>query len=143
MAEFDAVGIRNGTVVEATGIPAYRADVGIKAGKIAQISGRIGCRGSGGIKELGRGLRVASWRRGRWSSTLTMTARSTGTRTARCRGALARDDASMTIGMDTAGMGSRRSRPEDREANMQLHSRIEAIRKPLHSMRRPEFAGTG
>ena len=29
MAEFDTV-IRNGTVVEATGIPAYRADVGIK-----------------------------------------------------------------------------------------------------------------
>ena len=48
MSEFDTV-IRNGTVVEATGIPAYRADVGIKNGKIAQISGSI--KGSG-AKEL-------------------------------------------------------------------------------------------
>ena len=39
MSEFDTV-IRNGTVVEATGIPAYRADVAIKDGKIAQMSGQ-------------------------------------------------------------------------------------------------------
>ena len=35
MAEFDAV-IRNGTVVEATGIPAYRADVGIRGGRLCR-----------------------------------------------------------------------------------------------------------
>ena len=40
MAEYDVV-IRGGTVVEASGIPRYAADVGIKDGKIAKISGRI------------------------------------------------------------------------------------------------------
>ena len=62
MAEFDTV-IRNGTVVEATGIPAYRADVAIKDGKIAQMSGSI--KGSG-AKELdaravGGALQARGW----------------------------------------------------------------------------------
>jgi N-acyl-D-amino-acid deacylase len=36
MAEFDAV-IRGGTVIDGTRLPRYRADVGIKDGKIAEI----------------------------------------------------------------------------------------------------------
>ena len=76
MAEFDTV-IRNGTVVEATGIPAYRADVAIKDGKIAQMSGSI--KGSGAKELDATGCIVAP---GQSSSTLTTTGRSTGTRTA-------------------------------------------------------------
>ena len=40
MAEYDLV-IRGGTLVEGTGVPRYRADLGIKDGRVAQISGRV------------------------------------------------------------------------------------------------------
>ena len=123
MAEFDAV-IRNGTVVEATGIPAYRADVGIRDGKIAQISGKI--KGSGG-KEL--------------DATGCIVAPGAVEQHAHYDGQINWDPycslsgwhgmTSMTIGH--CGYGVAPVRPEDREGNMQLHSRIEAI--PLHSMR--------
>jgi hypothetical protein len=36
MAEFDKV-IKGGTIVDGTGLPPYKADVGIKDGKIARI----------------------------------------------------------------------------------------------------------
>ena len=39
MAEFDTI-IRGGTVVDGTRVPRYRADLGIKNGKIAKI-GRL------------------------------------------------------------------------------------------------------
>ena len=48
MPEFDLV-IRGGTIVDGTGIPRYRADLGIKDGKVAMISGKINAAGS---KEL-------------------------------------------------------------------------------------------
>ena len=48
MAEFDLI-IRNGTIVEATGVPRYRSDLGVKNGKISRISGKIAPNGA---KEL-------------------------------------------------------------------------------------------
>jgi N-acyl-D-amino-acid deacylase len=39
MADFDIV-IRNGTVVDGSRVPRYRADVWIRDGRIAQIGGR-------------------------------------------------------------------------------------------------------
>ena len=48
MAEFDLV-IRGGTIVDGTGIPKFRADLGIKDGRVAMISGRIN---GAGAKEL-------------------------------------------------------------------------------------------
>ena len=41
MADFDLI-VRNGTIVDGTGgLPAYRADLAVKNGKIAQIAGNI------------------------------------------------------------------------------------------------------
>ena len=48
MAEYALV-IRGGTVIDGTGIPRYKADVAVKDGRIANISGTI--RG-GGAKEI-------------------------------------------------------------------------------------------
>ena len=40
MSDYDLV-IRNGTIVDGTRLPAFKADLAIKRGRIAQISGRI------------------------------------------------------------------------------------------------------
>ncbi len=39
MAEFDTI-IKDGTIIDGTRVPRYRADVGIKDGKVAKI-GRL------------------------------------------------------------------------------------------------------
>ena len=60
MATYDVV-IRGGTIVDGTGIPKYRADLAIKDGRVALISGRIR---AGGARELdATGCMVAPWRR--------------------------------------------------------------------------------
>jgi N-acyl-D-aspartate/D-glutamate deacylase len=46
--EYDLV-IRSGTIVDGSGLPRYRADLAVKDGRIAQISGRIA---AGGAREL-------------------------------------------------------------------------------------------
>ena len=48
MAEYDLV-IRGGTIVDGTGIPRYMADLAIKDGRVAKISGKIS---AGGAKEI-------------------------------------------------------------------------------------------
>ena len=40
MAEYDLI-IRNGTIVDGTGIPRYKADLAVKDGRIAKISGKL------------------------------------------------------------------------------------------------------
>ena len=71
--------IRNGTVVDGTGMAPYRADVGIARGRIATI---------GRIRDTARRTstpRVMSSRRALSTATPTSTPRSSGTGSARTR----------------------------------------------------------
>jgi len=123
MAEFDLV-IRGGTVVDGTGQPRIRADVGIKDGRIAMISGRIN---AGGAKELdASGCIVAPGAidlhthydaQLNWDPYASLSGQFGVT--------------SLTVGQ--CGFGFAPTRPEDRELNMRMMNRIEAI--PLESMR--------
>ena len=123
MAEYDLV-IRGGTVIDGTGIPRYRAGVAIKNEKIANISGRIAV---GGAKEIdASGCIVAPGAvdlhthydgQLNWDPYCTPSGWFGVT--------------SLTIGQ--CGFGFAPTRAADRELNMQMMNRIEAI--PLESMR--------
>ena len=123
MPEFDLV-IRGGTVVDGTGIPKFRADVGIKDGRVAMISGRINAAGA---KELdASGCIVAPGAvdlhthydaQLNWDPYASLSGQFGVT--------------SLTVGQ--CGFGFAPTRPEDRELNMRMMNRIEAI--PLESMR--------
>ena len=123
MAEFDVV-IRGGTVIDGTGIPRIRADVGIKDGKVAMISGRIT---AGGAKELDAGgcivapgavdLHTHYDAQLNWDPYASLSGWFGVT--------------SLTVGQ--CGFGFAPTRPEDRDLNMRMMNRIEAI--PLESMR--------
>ena len=123
MPEFDLV-IRGGTVVDGTGQPRVRADVGIKNGRIAMISGRIN---AGGAKELdASGCTVAPGAvdlhthydaQLNWDPYASLSGQFGVT--------------SLTVGQ--CGFGFAPTRPEDRDLNMRMMNRIEAI--PLESMR--------
>ena len=123
MPEFDLV-IRGGTVIDGTGIPRVRADVAIKDGRVAMISGRIH---GGGAKELdASGCIVAPGAvdlhthydaQLNWDPYASLSGQFGVT--------------SLTVGQ--CGFGFAPTRPEDRELNMRMMNRIEAI--PLESMR--------
>ena len=123
MPEFDLV-IRGGTVVDGTGMPRFRADVGIKDGRIAMISGRINAAGA---KELdASGCIVAPGAvdlhthydaQLNWDPWASLSGQFGVT--------------SLTVGQ--CGFGFAPTRPEDRDLNMRMMNRIEAI--PLESMR--------
>ena len=123
MREYDLV-IRGGTIVDGTGIPRYKTDVAIKNGRIANISGRIS---SGRAKEINAtGCIVAPGAidlhthydgQLNWDPSCTPSGWFGVT--------------SLTIGQ--CGFGFAPTRPQDRELNMQMMNRIEAI--PLESMR--------
>ena len=123
MSEYDLV-IRGGTIVDGTGIPRYRADLGIKNGRVAKISGRIN---SGGAKEIDAGgcivapgaidLHTHYDAQLNWDPYASLSGWFGVT--------------SLTIG--ECGFGFAPTRPEDRDLNMRMMNRIEAI--PLESMR--------
>ena len=123
MPEYDLV-IRGGTIVDGTGIPRYKADLAIKNGRVSMISGRIS---PGAAKEIdASGCIVAPGAidlhthydaQLNWDPYASLSGWHGVT--------------SLTIG--ECGFGFAPTRPEDRELNMQMMNRIEAI--PLESMR--------
>ena len=123
MAEYDLV-IRGGTIVDGTGIPRYRSDVAVKDGRVSRISGRIS---AGGAREIDAGgcivapgavdLHTHYDAQLNWDPYASLSGWHGVT--------------SLTIG--ECGFGFAPTRPEDRELNMRMMNRIEAI--PLESMR--------
>ena len=124
MAEYDLV-IRGGTIVDGTGIPRYKADLAVKSGRIAKISGKIS---PGAAREIdARGCIVAPGAvdlhthydaQLNWDPYASLSGWHGVT--------------SLTIGQ--CGFGFAPTRPEDRDLNMRMMNRIEAI--PLESMRK-------
>src|ERR671936_2286559 len=122
MAAYDVV-IRGGTIVDGTGIPKYRADLAIKDGRVALISGRIK---TGGAKELdATGCIVAP---GAVDLHTHYDAQLNWDPYASLSGWFG--VTSISIGQ--CGFGFAPTRPEDRDLNMRMMNRIEAI--PLRSM---------
>ena len=123
MAEYDLV-IRNGTIVDGSGIPRYKADLAVKAGKVAKISGRIS---AGGAKEIdASGCIVAP---GAIDLHTHYDAQLNWDPYASLSGWFG--VTSLTIGQ--CGFGFAPTKPDDRDLNMRMMNRIEAI--PLESMR--------
>ena len=123
MSEYDLV-IRGGPVVDGTGLPRIRADVGIKNGRVAMVSGRIA---AGGAKELdASGCIVAP---GAIDLHTHYDAQLNWDPYASLSGWFG--VTSLTVGQ--CGFGFAPTRPEDRDLNMRMMNRIEAI--PLESMR--------
>ena len=123
MAEYDLV-IRGGTIVDGTGIPKYRADLAAKNGRIAMISGGIKPRGAREIDASGCivapgviDLHTHYDAQLNWDPYASLSGWFGVT--------------SLTIGQ--CGFGFAPTRPEDRDLNMRMMNRIEAI--PLESMR--------
>ena len=124
MPEYDLV-IRGGTIVDGTGIPRFKADLAVKDGRVIKISGRIA---SGGGKEIdASGCMVAPGAidlhthydaQLNWDPYASLSGWHGVT--------------SLTIG--ECGFGFAPTRAEDRELNMRMMNRIEAI--PLESMRK-------
>ena len=123
MREFDLV-IRGATVVDGAGVPKYRADLAVKDGRVAMISGRIP---AGAATEIdARDCIVAPGAidlhthydgQLNWDPYCSLSGWFGVT--------------SLTIGQ--CGFGFAPTRPEDRDLNMRMMNRIEAI--PMESMR--------
>ena len=123
MSEYDLV-IRGGTIVDGTGVPRFRADLGVKNGRVARISGRINAAGA---KEIdARDCIVAP---GAIDLHTHYDAQLNWDPYASLSGWFG--VTSLTIG--ECGFGFAPTRPEDRDLNMRMMNRIEAI--PLESMR--------
>ena len=124
MGEYDPV-IRGGTVVDGTGVPKYKADLAVKDGRVAMISGIIK---AGAAKELdASGCIVAP---GAIDLHTHYDAQLNWDPYASLSGWFG--VTSLTIGQ--CGFGFAPTKPEDRELNMRMMNRIEAI--PLDSMRK-------
>ena len=122
MAEYDLV-IRGGTIVDETGIPRFRADLAVKVGRIAKFSGRVPAAGAKEIDASGCivapgavDLHTHYDAQLNWDPYASMSSWFGVT--------------SLTIGQ--CGFGLAPTRPEDRDLNMRMMNRVEAI--PLESM---------
>ena len=124
MREYDLV-IRGGTIVDGTGVPRYKGDLAIKDGRIAKISGKIntgaakevdasGCIVAPGVIDLHSHYDAQI----QWDPYATLSSWFGVT--------------SLSIG--ECGFGFAPTKPEDRDLNMRMMNRIEAI--PLESMRK-------
>ena len=123
MPEYDLV-IRGGTVVDVTGCPRIRSYVGVNNGRVAMVSGRIP---AGGAKELdASGCIVAP---GAIDLHTHYDAQLNWDPYASLSGWFG--VTSLTVGQ--CGFGFAPTRPGDRDLNMRMMNRIEAI--PLESMR--------
>ena len=123
MPEYDLV-IRGGTIVDGTGIPRFKADMAVKDGRVVRISGRIP---AGGAREIdAAGCVVAP---GAIDLHTHYDAQLNWDPYASLSGWFG--VTSLTIGQ--CGFGFAPTRPEDRDLNMRMMNRIEAI--PLESMR--------
>ena len=124
VAEYDLV-IRGGTIVDGTGVPRYKADLAVKDGRIAKISGKINAGGAREIDAAGCfvtpgavDLHTHYDAQLNWDPYCSLSGWHGVT--------------SLTIGQ--CGFGFAPTRPEDREANMRMMNRVEAI--PMESMRK-------
>ena len=123
MPEYDLV-VRGGTIVDGTGVPRYKADLAVKDGRVVRISGKIS---AGGAKEIdASGCMVAP---GAIDLHTHYDAQLNWDPYASLSGWFG--VTSLTIG--ECGFGFAPTRPEDRDLNMRMMDRIEAI--PLESMR--------
>ncbi len=124
MSEYDLV-IRGGTIVDGTGVPRYKADLAVKDSRVAMISGVIKANGA---KELdASGCIVAP---GAIDLHTHYDAQLNWDPYASLSGWFG--VTSLTIGQ--CGFGFAPTKPEDRDLNMRMMNRIEAI--PLDSMRK-------
>ena len=124
MPEYDLV-IRGGTIVDGTGVPRYRADLAVKDGRVARISGSISTSGAKEIDAIGCivapgaiDLHTHYDAQLNWDPYASLSGWHGVT--------------SLTIGQ--CGFGFAPTRPEDQDLNMRMMNRIEAI--PLDSMRK-------
>lgn len=122
MAEYDVV-IRGGTIVDGTNVPRYQGDMAIKDGKVVKVSGRIPAAGAREIDASGCivapgaiDLHTHYDAQLNWDPYASMSGWFGVT--------------SISIGQ--CGFGFAPTRPEDRDLNMRMMNRIEAI--PLKSM---------
>ncbi len=122
MAEYDVV-IRGGTIVDGTNIPKFQGDMAIKDGRVAMVSGRIKAAGA---KEIdARGCIVAP---GAIDLHTHYDAQLNWDPYASLSGWFG----VTSISVGQCGFGFAPTRPEDRDLNMRMMNRIEAI--PLKSM---------
>ncbi len=123
MPEYDLV-VRGGTILDGTGVPRYKADLAVKDGRVVKISGKIS---AGDAKEIdASGCMVAP---GAIDLHTHYDAQLNWDPYASLSGWFG--VTSLTIG--ECGFGFAPTRPEDRDLNMRMMDRIEAI--PLESMR--------
>jgi len=124
MREYDLV-IRGGTIVDGSGVPRYKADLAVRDGKIAKISGKIP---TGAAEEVdASGCIVAP-------GAIDLHTHYDGQLNWDPYATLGGWFGVTTVTIGQCGFGFAPVKPEDRDLSMRMMNRIEAI--PLESMRK-------